>query len=120
MPVASRPSSLGAVLALGVVALLGMSDFREDEIECEHAMAHLADCCPDLEVGADVCDYSSGCGDAAYPVLSVEQSECIQDRRCLEIEQSDLCAKVEALVRPRDPEPDAGSAAPPEHAEGCP
>lgn len=120
MPIVTRPSSLGAVLALAVVGLLGMGDFREDEIECEHAMAHLADCCPDLPIGRKVCDYSDDCGGLILPVLSIEQSECIQDQECFEIEQSGLCARAEALLRTRNPGQDAGVATPQDPDEVCP
>ena len=116
------PLAGAAGLSIAAMVLLGMSGLREDEIECEHAMAHLGACCPDFAVEADVCDYDDGCGTTSLTVLSIDQSECIQDTSCEEIEELDLCARVAALVQPRiNDEQDAGtSGASSTQTEVCP
>ena len=105
--------------ALGVVvvlAVLGSSNYRPDEFECEHAMAHLAECCPDFEASPDACSYleEPGCvatKPVAGPVLTEEESECIQASDCAAIVEQELCARVAAREHPPlgAPSADAGA-----------
>jgi hypothetical protein len=94
------PLACAAGLSIAALMLLGFSGLREDEIECEHAMAHLAACCPEFAVEEGVCNYNDGCGTTRLTVLTVDTSECIQERSCDEIEELDLCARVAQLAQP--------------------
>jgi hypothetical protein len=80
---------------VGVLLLYGAapgwaSGFREDEVHCEEAKAHLLDCC-DPFTGQLACEYDNrGCG-TTYPDLSVSESEEIQAASCDELRSSGLC-----------------------------
>lgn len=88
-------------MALASWALLGFGELRRDEVECESAIAHLQDCCPDdFAVVPGACDYGHGCGTTYLPILAEDQSLCIQELSCGEIEARDLCREVAALLPP--------------------
>jgi hypothetical protein len=109
--------------ALGVLGLLsvatttgGLFDIREDELECEQTAAHLEACCLAPTLDSSDCVHSSGC-DTSYPLLSIRESQCLQDLSCEEITERNLCERIAAL----DPivvDRDGGADAEPE--EVCP
>ena len=88
-------------LLVGVLGLLGNGDIRADELECEHAIAHLQDCCPAFTVGERACDYSDGCGTTTWPLLDEDQAECVQDLDCAAILERSMCERVMGLVQPQ-------------------
>lgn len=89
--------------AFVVLLVLGVScnGFREDELTCEQAVAHLMDCCPDTSfrevacehVNAKGCDQSST--DEIFPDLRTDQARCVRAKSCDELRQS-LCRDVSA------------------------
>jgi len=97
-----RARGIGSVLIwLIPLGLWGFTNLREDEFECESTIAHLEDCCgDDFAVVSGACDYFSGCGSTAHPILSISDSRCIQDLSCAEINQRELCHEVASLERP--------------------
>jgi hypothetical protein len=105
-----RAARLGGVkkrwgLALAVVGLFGFEDFEIDEMECEHAIAHLEECCDDtFAVSEEACNGFSGCGTTQKPILGEQQSECVQERTCDEIARDKLCEKVPLLLNPTETE----------------
>ncbi len=91
--------------ALLTIAVLGLcstgGDFREDEVQCDHAAAHLADCCWELGSSSLECgvDEGEGCGSYSEPPwLTVAESECIRARDCSEIASAKICERVEARI----------------------
>ena len=78
---------ISLTLAFGALSTHTASDgIREDELRCEEAKKHLADCC-----GADVIDidchyYDGGCdSEPTPPQLSVQQALCLRDASCDEL-----------------------------------
>jgi hypothetical protein len=65
--------------------------FREDEISCEEAVAHLDDCCPGFDETRLNCTYDTDCA-GAKPDLEVTESRCIREASCDEIRARNLCA----------------------------
>jgi hypothetical protein len=121
----SAPHSRGTacVVAVVVAVVLGLgvscNGFREDEIECEHAVVHMSECCPELQKSLFNCEYTvqRSCGGNVtgytYPALSLEDSRCIQDRSCAELVNG-MCARA-LVTKPRVTVLDGGgsSAQPP-------
>jgi hypothetical protein len=99
--------SPGRVGAIGIILFLLLGAFDEKNIECEEAIAHLQDCCDDLDARY-VCE--SGCVGTTLPL---KESNCIQDRTCSELISAGVCERVTQLSRdaPSDGEP---------HQEVCP
>ena len=82
-------------LVAGIFAFLTCgTGVSTDEITCELAAAHLEECCPRALIE---CRYISnnGCGfvNERYPVSS-EQSHCILDLSCAEIQERDICRTI--------------------------
>jgi hypothetical protein len=68
--------------------------FREDEVQCEETVAHLADCCSDFDPHAIDCKYISGCDSDTYPVFTVAESRCIRDKSCAEVRRDGVCERT--------------------------
>ena len=86
-----------AVLVLGVAAVCGAFDvIREDELECEEAVAHLEGCCDEFPSHVVSCQFIKGyCDDPdIYPDLSIDVAECIQAMDCDALRARDLCARI--------------------------
>ena len=96
---------MAAGLGPGVVQCGG----REVEFRCEEAAAKLRDCCPGVDVQQLSCNFqeASGCTPAQNPLLSIDESHCIVDRDCAQL-QAGVCARVRA----RRSNPDAGATTP--------
>jgi hypothetical protein len=103
-----------AILALLTPLLMGSSDLREDQFECEQAVSHMKSCCPATFDPTKVsCEYQDGCGGGStYPSLGVDDSKCIEEKSCDQILESNLCSTVEGLGTYVD-DPDGGSQVPP-------
>jgi len=84
------------LLAVGVLVLTSgwLAGFREDELECEQAVAKLVECCPDFSTNVIECNYATGCGSTTYPALSIDQSQCIGDLSCSEIVANKICERA--------------------------
>lgn len=68
---------------------------RQDEVECEEAIATLLDCCPAFDRNTLSCTYTDGCG-ITYPDLTPGESECIFDKSCSELRARGICERVVA------------------------
>jgi hypothetical protein len=67
---------------------------REDEVDCEQAVAHLDECCPGFSWGSTLrCEYVGGCG-STVPGLTVEESQCVLAMSCQELTDRDLCTQL--------------------------
>jgi hypothetical protein len=114
---------LRLVVTMAVAVIwLGSGGLREDEFQCEQAVAHLHDCCPDLEPHAITCSYSKGyCGYRVDTAFSIKESLCIQDSSCEVIRAAQICERAlerEALEPILD---DAGTSyTTPEQEPVCP
>jgi hypothetical protein len=85
---------LSAGIAVAFVFACG--EIREDEMECEEAVARLADCCSNVETNRFVCIKTHGCGGATLtPDFTADGSECIRKKSCEEIGPS--CAALRDL-----------------------
>jgi len=85
----------------GVVALvLACGEIRDDEMQCEEAIARLDDCCPDIDTHRFVCIYSQGCGGSQLtPDFSTNGSKCIHDKSCEELQSSGSCDSLRELAK---------------------
>lgn len=89
-------------LCIAVLSLFHCADFRESEFECEHAVAHIEECCSGFETGdPDFCRYIDGgtCGVDQEPALSLEESRCIQSAGCESIIRSGFCRSPDSWER---------------------
>jgi hypothetical protein len=92
----------GRRYGLLVLALLGsvgflQCGFRRDEVECEEAVRHVADCCGVKQIAVD-CTYQEGCDriPERLPDLSSEKSESLLDTSCKDLADGSVC---ESMVR---------------------
>jgi hypothetical protein len=85
-----------ALLALlvGAGQPLAQQGFRQDELECEEALAHLDDCCEDFDPAAVDCNHVDGCDTDTFPTISVDESQCIRDKSCESIRRDGICQRV--------------------------
>jgi hypothetical protein len=99
----------GALLALVVISGTGSiaPSFREDEVQCEEAVAHLEECCDNLDATSISCEYAEGCETNTYPTLKPDESECVRAKSCSEIRSQGICERV--LERQTADEATAGS-----------
>ncbi|MBI4705754.1 MAG: hypothetical protein HY744_32070 [Deltaproteobacteria bacterium] len=110
------------LLSAALTAFLFDASVREDELECEQAAAHWLDCCGDSRPWVVSCTFhESYCGADVFPELSAEQSRCIQDMSCAEIQRNELCAVLGRRSKDGGP-PDGGPDTPdgPREVPGCP
>jgi len=75
-----------------------LQGLREDELECEEAMAHLDSCCPGFDLDQVECIHGFACDDVT-PDLAVSESQCIRALDCEQIRERDLCERVPELVQ---------------------
>lgn len=82
------PAILG-ILALGALTC----GIPEDDLQCEEAASHMANCCPGFDPKRLGCATIPGCyGDGAYP-LPIQTSKCITDMSCDQIVAKSLCTQ---------------------------
>lgn len=88
----------------------GDTNFRDDVLLCEEAVARLQDCCPELgEVYPEACEYrNDGCNNGREVSLDLRTSRCIRDKDCAELIDSGTCARAKEVVSTG--EVDAGNA----------
>jgi hypothetical protein len=91
----ARAIALATVVVLGIVA--PGCKLRDDELSCEEAAKHLADCCPGIDVQALNCTFASnvdGQGVDSYPDFSVPESQCIDGESCDTLQGSGVCDRA--------------------------
>lgn len=100
------PPSLLLALLVAMTVRCG-EGFRQDELACERASAHLADCCPQAAPVDGLCRYveASGCDageftDEVLPVFDVEQAKCLDQMSCGELVASGTCEAIRRTVVP--------------------
>jgi hypothetical protein len=113
----ARPWTLAAAIA----ALLACgAPLRKDELDCEEAVAHLADCCPGFVSSALACRYEDhGCGGVTHPALDIGEAACIRDERCAQLVSDRVCARAQQARAYTTGGEDAGSP-PPARGTVCP
>lgn len=98
--------------AVAVLVLLSCGDMRQDELDCEEAVSHLASCCPGFDSSAIECFYVSGCTSNEYPAISIPQSQCIRGEDCSRLVTTGVCSRAQdAWPVQADAEPGAEAAA---------
>jgi hypothetical protein len=77
------------LLAVGLALAFTTGAIDERTLECEQAVVHARDCCPNLEV-------PSVCGDGCSPVtLDLDESLCVQSLSCDDMRARGTCARLE-------------------------
>jgi hypothetical protein len=109
--IAPRSKRGGGIIAVIVAVVLGLAvscnGFREDEIECEQAVVHLRECCPDLNIKTLDCSYEEhlDCSDTVtsreYPALALDDSRCVQKKSCDQLVASGACGRAGGAKRRR-------------------
>ena len=68
------------------------------DFDCELAVGHLSDCCPDFRADYIQCSSSGNfCSTYTFAALRTDESQCILGLSCDEIIARDLCTKVTQL-----------------------
>jgi hypothetical protein len=81
-----------------MLTLMASGGLREDEVDCEQAVAHLDECCPGFTWASSLrCEYDGGCAPNT-PGLTVEESNCVAAMSCDELVARDLCTTLANLV----------------------
>jgi hypothetical protein len=89
-----------ALAALGLSTLMADGGLREDEIDCEQAVAYLQQCCPEFSQNETLqCEYSDGCG-VTQPALSIPESQCILGETCAQLVANGICTRALHLASP--------------------
>jgi hypothetical protein len=93
------------VAAFAIVGALSCSFARVDELECEEATAHLANCCTGFVIPTTgYCTYFPGsvsCNGSTPEIqtaLSEGESRCIRRASCAQIVSTGICARAQARV----------------------
>ncbi len=95
-------SRLGTITAVAACAFVTCgTGSRADEFLCEEAFVRLQECCPDLHVSRQFCEYDPGCGSPRYPVLTVRESNCLRSASCSALAAAETCKKLEERDRAR-------------------
>jgi hypothetical protein len=85
------------LLAIGVVLVPSVGrwadpGFRQDELVCEEAVAHVAHCCGWSGVN-ETCTYWEDCdGEAHHPSIGPEQADCLRLQSCRSLVEHGICA----------------------------
>ncbi len=97
-----RPRSLVVALILLSFTVHCVGDgLREDELECERAAVHIAECCPGTRSIGWACGYIDGEACVAAPVdpiLNARQAKCLQTASCERIVGAGVCEAVTGTV----------------------
>jgi hypothetical protein len=89
-----------ALVLVGASMLMADFGLREDEIDCEKAVAWLQSCCPGFARAETLrCEYDSGCG-VTEPAISISDSQCILGESCDELKASGICERAANLPSP--------------------
>lgn len=81
------------------------TNFREDVLLCEEAVAHLEDCCPELgAVYPEACQYrDDGCNDGRNVALDLKASRCLRQKSCADLVESRDCDRARDLLSATSP-----------------
>jgi len=87
--------------ALITLALLGGAEgIDKGELECEEAVQHLLDCCPDdAKVRTIACYVGRGC-ETKTADLPPAQARCLRDQSCDDLYASGACATPTQACKP--------------------
>jgi hypothetical protein len=88
--------SRGFTLSLFVAVTLACG-VRQDEFDCENAVAHLRQCCPGFNPSAVQCNYipAQGCDDTTtYPEYDIVESDCIRAESCSALIATGVCDRA--------------------------
>jgi hypothetical protein len=91
-----RPIPWSIIVAGLIIATVTCGPaLREDEVQCEEAVAHLEECCPGgFRKPQEYCRYTAGsCGDTT-PAMSVAEGKCIQALSCEQIAAANICERA--------------------------
>jgi hypothetical protein len=97
---ALEPLTRRALFALPVLVLLGLGvrrapvpGLREDEVQCEEALAHLEACCGDAYDSNLSCKYvdNGSCNRDTYPDLAAQESRVLEDDSCSVVVAAGYC-----------------------------
>ena len=109
-----RRRPVGVLVGVGIALVMACgnpdkdeddSQFREDVIWCEEAVARLQDCCgatfnPTRITCRHYYSKDTGCGQTSIekidPAFTLAESRCIQDTSCERIVQADMCNRAMA------------------------
>ncbi len=69
---------------------------EERELQCEGAVAHLIECCPDFDPALLNCN-SVAC--SRTPDLSLGESQCLLDKSCAAIRSAGYCKSFQGVAR---------------------
>ena len=92
--------------AAAALAMMTMTcGVREDELRCEEAAAHLAECCAGFMPSILDCTFvpADGCSPPHEPSISIENSRCIDGLSCEQINKTDLCNRIVQAVQTNNP-----------------
>ncbi|HEY1694414.1 MAG TPA: hypothetical protein VGG39_19730 [Polyangiaceae bacterium] len=104
-----------AIVASWVMAaLFACNGMRQDELDCEEAVAVLDHCCNAFPSSFVNCTYEApGCGaPAVYPSISTPESQCIRAESCSALVTSGVCDRAAALSGLDSAQTDASPTAP--------
>lgn len=78
------------VAAAALLFLLAGYGIERDELLCEVAVVHLAQCCPNFPARELYC-VRSGCDGALVPDLSQDRAQCLHAKSCAELQALGAC-----------------------------
>lgn len=78
----------------------GNTNFRDDVLLCEEAVARLQDCCPGVgQVYPEACEYrEDGCNTGREVALNLRTSRCIRSKECIDLVESGTCERAREVV----------------------
>jgi hypothetical protein len=85
-----QPLLRAGFFTAALLFLMADDGISADELQCEIAVNHLIDCCPDLPPSQLACTHG-GCDSTLRPDLPLDRSACIQQRTCDELVQLGAC-----------------------------
>lgn len=98
-----RGMLLRAALFAWISGPLTCSGIHDDELGCEEAAAHLRSCCANFDPATISCSVGTSCGNSPHPELALDQSSCILDRSCADLNansdgKGSLCERANAAT----------------------
>ncbi|HEY6460018.1 MAG TPA: hypothetical protein VIY73_07690 [Polyangiaceae bacterium] len=105
------------VVAWVLTTLFACDGIRQDELDCEEAVAVLDHCCANFPSSLLNCQYiEAGCGTSAvYPDITTPESSCIRAESCSTLVSSGVCDRAARLSGRQGVAPDGG-----ESSQVCP
>ena len=108
-----QPILRAGVFGAALLFLMADDGISADEFQCEVAVNHLVDCCPDLPADKLSCMHG-GCNSDLRPDLPIDRSTCIRQRTCDELVQQGACDPANwQLVSAVDCAPSCSAKVPP-------